>query len=162
MVMSRAEDLEDSIEGKVTAIAKEIGLVVLSVGTDDGVREGDEFTIIREGTFIATIRIDRSDRKWCAGKVELKTGEPRVADVASNHIFVSSSEWVAGSGDRSRAGPCARLSRRGPGPAERARRRALPGASASDHLVPSWQDAGVSVEEASEDFGASSGSRRGS
>jgi len=52
----------------VTAIAKEIGLVVLSVGTDDGVREGDEFTIIREGTFIATIRIDRSDASGAPGK----------------------------------------------------------------------------------------------
>jgi hypothetical protein len=78
-----------ALEAKVTAVANEIGLVVISIGKDDGVLEGDEFTVYRGGDFVAKIVIDRSDRKWSAGKVVLKKTEPRVADDVSNHIFVS-------------------------------------------------------------------------
>ncbi|HXX93605.1 MAG TPA: hypothetical protein VEN81_08220, partial [Planctomycetota bacterium] len=77
------------MEGKVTAVANEIGLVVISIGKDDGVMEGDEFTVYRGGDFVAKIQIDRADRKWSAGKVVLKKTDPRVADEASNHIYVS-------------------------------------------------------------------------
>jgi hypothetical protein len=78
-----------ALEAKVTAVANEIGLVVISIGKDDGVLEGDEFTVYRGGDFVAKIQIDRSDRKWSAGKVVLKKSDPRVADDVSNHIFVS-------------------------------------------------------------------------
>jgi hypothetical protein len=77
------------LQGKVTAVANEIGLVVISIGKDDGVLEGDEFTVYRGGDFVAKISIDRADRKWSAGKVILKKTDPRVADDASNHIFVA-------------------------------------------------------------------------
>ena len=77
------------MEGKVTAVAPEIGLVVFSIGKDDGVLEGDEFTVYRGGNFVAKIVVDRADRKWAAGKVVLKKTNPRVADDVSNHIFVS-------------------------------------------------------------------------
>jgi myosin heavy subunit len=77
------------LEAKVTAVANEIGLVVISIGKDDGVLEGDEFTVYRAGDFVAKIVIDRSDRKWSAGKVVLKKTDPRVSDDVSNHIFVS-------------------------------------------------------------------------
>ena len=77
------------LEGKVTAVANEIGLVVISIGKDAGVLEGDEFTIFRGGDFVAKVVIDRADRSWAAGKVVLKKTDPRVADDASNHIFVA-------------------------------------------------------------------------
>ena len=41
------------LNGKVTAVANEIGLVVISVGKDAGVAEGDEFTLYRGGDFVA-------------------------------------------------------------------------------------------------------------
>ncbi len=78
-----------SLEGKVTAVANEIGLVVISIGKDDGVQEGGEFTIYRAGEFVAKVVVDKADRKWSACKVVLKKIDPRVADDASNHIFVS-------------------------------------------------------------------------
>jgi vacuolar-type H+-ATPase subunit I/STV1 len=78
-----------ALEAKVTAVANEIGLVVISIGKDDGVIEGDEFTVYRGGDFVAKVVIDRADRKWSAGKVVLKKTDPRVADDVSNHIFVS-------------------------------------------------------------------------
>lgn len=78
-----------ALEGKVTAVANDIGLLVISIGKDDGVLEGDDFTVYRGGDFVAKVSIDRSDRKWAAGKVVLKKADPRVADDVSNHIFVS-------------------------------------------------------------------------
>ena len=77
------------LNGKVTAVANEIGLVVISIGKDDGVMEGDEFTVYRGGDFVAKIQVDRADRRWSAGKVVLKKTDPRVADDVSNHIYVS-------------------------------------------------------------------------
>ncbi len=78
-----------ALEGKVTAVANEIGLVVISIGKDAGVLEGDEFTIYRGGDFVAKIQIDRTDRKFASGRVVLKKTDPRVADNVSNTIFVS-------------------------------------------------------------------------
>jgi hypothetical protein len=64
-------------------------MVVLSLGKDDGVLVGDEFTVYRGGDFVAKIVIDRADRKWAAGKIVLKKGDPQVGDDVSNHIFIS-------------------------------------------------------------------------
>ena len=77
-----------ALEAKVTAVANEIGLVVISVGKDDGVLEADEFSIYRGGGFVAKLAINRADRKWSAGKVVLKSSDPKVGDDASNHRYV--------------------------------------------------------------------------
>jgi Ca-activated chloride channel family protein len=80
-----------SLEGKVTAVANEIGLVVMSLGKDDGVLEGDNFSIYRGGEFVAKLVVDRADRKWAAGKVVFKMSDPRVGDDADNHRFYGAS-----------------------------------------------------------------------
>ncbi len=80
------------LEGKVTAVSPEIGLVVISIGRDDGVLEGNEFTIFRQQQFIAKITVERVDRKWSAGRVTLKKDDPRVSDDASNSIFISANK----------------------------------------------------------------------
>jgi hypothetical protein len=74
-----------ALESKVTAVAND--LVFISMGKDDGILEGDEFTVYRGGVFVAKVMIDRSDRKWSAGKIVLKKAEPRVGDDVSNHIL---------------------------------------------------------------------------
>jgi len=75
-----------ALSGKVTAVAKELDLVVLSIGRDAGVNEGDEFTITRASTFICKIVVDRVDKPWAAGRVALKgKAEPLVGDDASNN-----------------------------------------------------------------------------
>jgi len=81
-----------ALEAKVTAVANELNLVAISMGKDDGILEGAEFTVYRGGDFVSKIVIDRSDRKWAVGKVVIKNlqkGETRVGDDVSNHIFVS-------------------------------------------------------------------------
>ncbi|HLY75601.1 MAG TPA: VIT domain-containing protein [Planctomycetota bacterium] len=75
-----------ALEGKVTATATEIGLVVISLGKDDGVLEGDEFEVSRGSEFVAKVVVDRADRKWAAGKVVLKKSDPEVGDDASHSL----------------------------------------------------------------------------
>jgi hypothetical protein len=55
--------------GVVTAVAGEIKIVVLSVGSDQLLIEGDQFEITREGRKIARVQLDRVDPTWSAGKV---------------------------------------------------------------------------------------------
>lgn len=78
-----------ALEGKVTACDDSIGMVVISIGRNDGVLEGNEFTIYRGGSFVAKITINKVDAKWAAGRVTLKKEAPRVSDDASNSIFVT-------------------------------------------------------------------------
>ncbi len=85
-----------ALEGKVTAVAPEIGLVVISIGRDAGVGDGDEFAIYRGGDFVAKIVVDRTDKRWAAGKIVLKKVDPRVADDVSNQIVVSAPKPGAG------------------------------------------------------------------
>ena len=91
--LAKAPVPRKAILGKVTAVANDISLVVISVGKDDDVLVGDEFTIyrggVKAGEFVAKIVIDRVDRKWSSGRVALKKKDPRVGDDVSNHIFVS-------------------------------------------------------------------------
>jgi hypothetical protein len=86
----RLKDLLTSgkLRGKVTAVAEEIGLVVVSIGKDDGVREGDELSIGREGEFVGKAVVDRADRRWSAAKLGAKSSSPRVGDdVGSGGLF---------------------------------------------------------------------------
>jgi len=72
------------LESKVIVAAAESGVVVISVGIDDGVMIGDEFAIIRGGEIIAKIEIDRVDRKWASGKIQQRSRDPKVGDDVSN------------------------------------------------------------------------------
>lgn len=132
-------------ETKITAVAPEIGLVVISMGADDGVVEGKTYAITRGGESVGTMTIDRVDRKWAAGKVIRKTLEPRVGDtvgaekaparvVTTLHgvqLYRTSSDEL------------------------KAIRKELDDVrgqvqSLTDRILPSWKDVGVTVEEASE------------
>ncbi|HLY08698.1 MAG TPA: VIT domain-containing protein [Planctomycetota bacterium] len=71
------------LQGRVTAVASEIGLVIISLGKDDGVLEGDDFAVYQAGEIAARIVIDRTDRKWAVGKIFEKKSDPRVGDVVT-------------------------------------------------------------------------------
>ena len=66
--------------GTVTAVASEIGLVVISIGKDGGVSERESYYVFRNDEFIAKVDVDSSDRKWSACRVVLKKTDPRVGD----------------------------------------------------------------------------------
>ncbi|HZL71107.1 MAG TPA: hypothetical protein VFC86_01505 [Planctomycetota bacterium] len=78
------------LNGQVTAVAAELDLVVISIGRDAGVNEGDEFTVLRGGTFVGKVTIDRVDRQWSSGRVSLKGKlEPAVGDSASSGVLAT-------------------------------------------------------------------------
>jgi predicted RNase H-like nuclease (RuvC/YqgF family) len=77
------------LSGKVNAVLNQIDLVIISIGRDAGVNEGDEFTVYRGSNFVAKITIDRADRAWSSGRVDLKRDEPRVADDVTNNTLVA-------------------------------------------------------------------------
>ena len=65
---------------KVTAVATEIDLVVISAGREQGVKSNALLSITRGGEPVAKAVIDRLDRNWAAVKVKEKTRDPRVGD----------------------------------------------------------------------------------
>jgi antitoxin (DNA-binding transcriptional repressor) of toxin-antitoxin stability system len=132
------------LQGKVSAVAVEIGLVVLSLGTEDGVREGEEFTVYRDGDFVAKIGVDRADRKWSAGKITLKKSDPRVGDDVSNHLLVSTR--VAAASAPLKSAEALRDLRR---ELDEIRKQVR---ELSGQLYPAWAVAGVYVEEAPEEL----------
>lgn len=75
-----APPVRSATTAKVTAVAGQIDLVVISIGREDGVSEGELYWIHRGGKFVAQIKIDRVDRKWSAGKVLYKLQESQVGD----------------------------------------------------------------------------------
>lgn len=85
------------LEGKVTAVSDQFKLVIINIGKDQGVLEGDEFTVYRGAQFIAKIQIERVDRAWAAGRVVVQKGDtPKVADSVSNDILISGSKSQGG------------------------------------------------------------------
>jgi tetratricopeptide (TPR) repeat protein len=139
---------------KVTAVSPQIGLVVLSLGKDGGVAEGDEFTVYRDGDFVAKIKIDRADRMWSAGKVVLKKSDPKVGDDVSNAIFVSVPRAETPALSKSSADELRALRKELDDVRTQVR-------TLSDRLVPSWQGAGVAVEDAPEELKTHLGLARG-
>jgi hypothetical protein len=55
------------IDGRVTGVSADYNLVMLSVGRDDLVKEGYEFTIYRGGEYVAKIVVDRVEKDHCTG-----------------------------------------------------------------------------------------------
>ena len=50
------QKLVPDMDGQVVAVNGEQGIVVLSVGSNDGVESGHEFTVFRKDTFIGKVR----------------------------------------------------------------------------------------------------------
>ena len=64
------------IEAKVLASRTSSGLVMLSVGSDDGVERGRVFTIRREGRYVGKVVVERVFPNMCSARVlDLVPGE---------------------------------------------------------------------------------------
>ena len=69
---------------KVSAVNEEFNIVILSVGKDDGVKPGFEFTVYRGDKYIGKIIVDDVQKDHCSGfsKKELQSGAIEVGDDA--------------------------------------------------------------------------------
>lgn len=147
---------------KVSAYLSESGQVVLTAGTDHGIREKSDFTIHRRGEYVAKIQIDRVEQIWSTGKIVHKMSDPRVGDDVSNSIYLTAPSVA------SAAVPDPVRPALSPKAADElaALRKELDDVrnqvrQLSDRLVPSFQGPGVSVEEAPEPLIAHLGVLRG-
>lgn len=73
------------LEGKISAVSSELRLVILDIGAKAGVLEGDEFTVFRDGAFVARFQIERLEETWSSGRVLSQTSDPKPGDRATNH-----------------------------------------------------------------------------
>ncbi len=63
------EELALDIEGSVSAVDRDLGLVILSVGSDDDVEVGFEFTVYRRDTYIAMVVVEKVLDDMCGARV---------------------------------------------------------------------------------------------
>jgi delta 1-pyrroline-5-carboxylate dehydrogenase len=73
------------INAVVAGVDTNLNIVMLSVGRDDGVKEGFEFTIYRGSEYIGQIVIDRVERDYCSGasKKNIEKSAIQVGDQAT-------------------------------------------------------------------------------
>jgi hypothetical protein len=72
---SRPDDPPGTIRGVVQACNNKVDIVVVSVGKHDGVNEGTEFEVTRDGKPVATIVVDKVFPNYAGGS--LKPGTPK-------------------------------------------------------------------------------------
>jgi hypothetical protein len=85
-----AGDLPGSIRGFVDAVNNEVDVVIVSVGKRDGVTEGTEFAVTRDGSPVATIVIDKVFPNYSSGtfkpftpKTPIRAGDECVGRAAT-------------------------------------------------------------------------------
>ncbi|BBM88217.1 YfbK domain-containing protein [Candidatus Uabimicrobium amorphum] len=60
---------EKPLNGVVTAISKSLPLIMLSVGSDNDVRKGDQFTIFRDNKYIGEAVVEEVYKEACAARI---------------------------------------------------------------------------------------------
>jgi len=70
------------IRGKVTAVDKKLGLVVINVGQQKGVRKGDKFLVLRRGEQVGAIVVDETFPDVSAGHYDRRVrGDVEIGDL---------------------------------------------------------------------------------
>jgi hypothetical protein len=67
-------------QGKVLTADAANNIVVVSLGSEDGVKVGFKYTVSRGNQFIATVTVTSTQAKMAAGKVTLGSGTPMPGD----------------------------------------------------------------------------------
>jgi hypothetical protein len=77
------------IDGHVVGVSKTVNLVVISVGEEDGVRVGFEFTVHRGNAFVGKLIVEKVFPKQAACRVLLDMTKDRVRekDRVSTHVY---------------------------------------------------------------------------
>lgn len=76
------------ISAVVSAANGDMNIVILSVGRDDGVKEGYEFTVYRGNDYVGKVIIDTVEKDYCSGysKKELEKSGIKVGDKATTRF----------------------------------------------------------------------------
>jgi outer membrane murein-binding lipoprotein Lpp len=78
----------EPIKAKVTSVSAQYNIVMLSVGRDDHVKPGYEFTIYRGNEYVGKVVIDRVEKDYCSGqsKKELEKSPIQAGDDATTRF----------------------------------------------------------------------------
>ena len=73
-----------ALTAKVSAVDEKFNIVILSIGRDDGVKPGYEFTVYRGDKYVGKVIVDDVQKDHCSGysRKELQSGEMQVGDDA--------------------------------------------------------------------------------
>jgi hypothetical protein len=73
---------QKSMDALVTGVSDKVNLLILSVGRDDGVMKGYEFTIFRGSEFVGKVVVDRVEKDHCTAfsKKEVERTPIKVGD----------------------------------------------------------------------------------
>ena len=73
-----------ALAAKVSGVNAEHNIVILSIGMDDGVKPGYEFTVYRGDKYVGKVIVDDVQKDHCSGysKKELQSGDIAVGDDA--------------------------------------------------------------------------------
>ena len=76
------------LKGRVSAVNGELNIVVLSIGRDDKVEAGYEFTIYRGSEYVGKVVIDKVDKDFCSGysRKEVEKAPIEVGDNATTRF----------------------------------------------------------------------------
>ena len=80
---------QPAIEAKVLAVKPEVGLIMLSVGENNGVKPGYRFMISKGSDFKGTVQVDKVYADMCSAKIVLPPKDPNMA-IAAGDIATTS------------------------------------------------------------------------
>ena len=77
------------IDGRVPAVRRDVNLVMLSVGTDDGVKPGFKFTVYREDRYIGKVEVEKVFSDMASARIipDLTQDEISEGDSAATRIY---------------------------------------------------------------------------
>lgn len=68
----------------VKGVALDVGVVVLSVGKEEGVTPGMKFTVYRGPEYVCTVSVDKVEARWSSAQITTRRMDPRIGDSATN------------------------------------------------------------------------------
>lgn len=76
------------MNGQVVAVSKEVNIVMLSVGEDEGVAKGDKFTVYRGGQFIGQVVVEELYKDMSAARIikDMTTKEIQKGDSVTTRL----------------------------------------------------------------------------
>ena len=79
----------EPIKGKVMAVRKDVNLVMLSVGTDQGVKAGYRFIVYRSDEYIGKVEVEQTFKDMCSARILIPwtKGEIRENDDAATRVY---------------------------------------------------------------------------
>lgn len=80
------EDSENAVKGQVLAVKPETGLLMISMGSQQGMKMGCQLKISRKGKYIGMAQVEKVYPDMCSAKVLEKNDSPQVNDDVSRPL----------------------------------------------------------------------------